>query len=136
MAEVRAKKKLDEILGRLNIKTGSDEIMRLFRNTQQKYSHEKLFGFLQTYIKPHILDGDKMLAQYETNVKKLSKPSIDAFLLLLNNATVIQGTKPPIAEKPNINKLSAKSDGVFESPALSSTRYDINAPDIVVSEVI
>lgn len=136
MAEIRAKKKLEEITARFTGKITADQIIALYKNQQPKFTNDKLFKFLQDYIKPHILDGDKLVAQYENNTKKLQKTSYEALIIMLNNATVVQQqTKPPIAEKPNLNKLSVKSEGTFESPALSSTRYEPNAPEILVSEV-
>lgn len=140
--DVRAKKKLDEVAARLSSNISNqqqstvtaEEIIRVFKNQQQKYSNEKLFKFLQANIKPHILDGDKLCALYETNTKKLQKSPYDALVIMMNSATVLQA-KPPIAEKPNLTKLSVKSEGAFESPALSSTRYEANQPEIVVSEV-
>lgn len=136
MAEVRARKKLEEISLRFSNKIPADQIFNIFKNPQNKYSHEKLFNFLQNSIKPLIVDGDKLLAQYETNVKKNQKTSHEALIIMLNNATVAkQSPKPPIAEKPNLTKISVRSDN-FESPTMSSTRYEPAAPEIVVSEVI
>lgn len=132
MAEVRAKKKLDEISARLSNKLVAEQVFSIFKN-QQKYSNEKLFGFLHNNIASQILDGSKLLAQYDANVKKNQKTPYEALVIMLNNATVIQ-SKPPIAEKPNLSKMSIAS--TFESPALSSTRCEQNPPEIVVSEVI
>lgn len=135
MAEIRAKKKLEDLTARFLGKLTADQILALFKNHQQKFTHEKLIKFLHDYIKPHLLDGDKLIAQYENNTKKLQKTSYEALIIMMNQATVVQQTKPPIAEKPNLNKLSVRSEGTFESPALSSTRYEQNAPEILVSEV-
>lgn len=59
MAEAKAKKKLEEVCAKLGNKITADQFIYLFKNTQNKYSHEKLSGFLKTYIKSHILDGGK-----------------------------------------------------------------------------
>lgn len=139
MAEIRAKRKLEEIATKMGNKISAEQLFHIFKNNHSKYSHDKLIEFLRNYIKIHILDGDKLITQYETNVKKHSKTSHEAFIILMNNATVIQqASKPPIAVKPTMPtldaKLSIKSD--FESPALSSTRLEnVPTPEIVVSEV-
>jgi hypothetical protein len=135
MAELKAKKRLDEITAKLGGKLTSDQLIAVFKNTSNKYSNEKLFGIVKQYIKIHLIEGDKLYYQFEINVKKNQKSPYDALLIMLNNATVIS-QKPTIAAKPiNLqpteSKLSVKSD--FESPALSSTRVD--QPQIVVSEV-
>lgn len=136
MAEVRAKRKLEEIAAKMGNKISADQLFYIFKNNQNKYSHDKLVEFLRNYVKIHILDGDKLILQYETNVKKHSKTSHEAFIIMMNNAVILQNSsKPPIAVKPTLDaKLSIKSD--FESPALSSTRLENNpTPEIVVSEV-
>lgn len=138
MAEIRAKRKLEEISLKMGNKVSADQLISVFKNQQNKYTLDKLLDFLKKHIKIHILDGDKLISQFEVNIKKNGKTSYESFVILMNAATVVQSTqhsmKPPIAVKPNLDsKLSIKSD--FESPALSSTRLEHNAPEIVVSEV-
>lgn len=134
MAEIRAKKKLEEVFSKgATSKITVEQVLQIFKNEQNKYTAVKLSGFANSYIKPNILDGDKLFAQYDINIKKHQKTPYEALIIMMNNATVIQQGKPPIAEKPNLSKLSVRSD--FESPALSSTRYETNTPEIVVSEV-
>lgn len=139
MAEIKAKKKLEEISMRMGNKVSADQLLNIFKN-QNKYSNEKLIDFLKNYIKIHILDGDKLIAQFENNIKKNGKSPFESFLVLINCATIVSlPNKPPIAAKPILeSRMSVKSTSdVFESPVLSSTRLENNniQPEIVVSEV-
>jgi hypothetical protein len=141
MSEAKAKKKLEEISVKWNGKVTADQILKVFKNVDNKYNNEKLSGIAKQYIRVHLADGEKLFMQYEMNVKKNQKTPYEALILMLNNASS-QIQKPQVPVKPtNLNlhldsKISVRSD--FESPALSSTRVDNNnhTPDIVVSEVI
>lgn len=87
-------------------------------------------------FKPFVSDFEKHQAQFEVDVKKNKKKSMEAFVTFLHNMSVVPlSQKPQISAKPtNDSKASAKSD--FESPALCSTRVETSyKPDVVVSEV-
>lgn len=151
MSELKARKKLEEIAVKWNGKVSADQIIHIFKNSNNKYPNEKLLGIAKQYIKNQISDGDKLITQFEVNIKRNQKTPYEALVIMLNNATVCQSPtlhqslqqqqqiqKPTIPLKPSNlqveSKISVKND--FESPALCSTRVDANnTPDIVVSEV-
>ncbi|XP_070491244.1 gamma-tubulin complex component 2 homolog isoform X2 [Chironomus tepperi] len=147
MSELKAKKKLDEIAVRWNGKVSPEQILLVFKNSNNKYSTEKLITIAKQYFKNQMLDSDKLLTQFEVNVKRNQKTPYEALIIMLNNASISQSPtlisssqqqKPTIPLKPSNlqveTKISAKND--FESPALCSTRVDNNnSPDIVVSEI-
>lgn len=151
MSEAKAKKKLEEVALRWNGRASVDQILHVFKNSQNRYSNEKLLDIAKQYLRNHLVDGDKLLTQFETNIKKNQKTPYEAFVIMLNNGTVITSSnsnlqqqqksqqihKPQIPVKPSNlqieSTLSNKTD--FDSPALCSTRLENNAQEIVVSEV-
>jgi NAD-dependent SIR2 family protein deacetylase len=139
MAELKAKRKLQEVSLRWSKSYTPDTIIGTFKNNE-KYTHERLLSILKSLFKPHIADFDKHHAQFEADIKKNKKTTYEAFIIFLTNATVLPAVqKPQIADKPQTLKinpsLSVRSD--FESPTLSSTRVDngSNKAEVVVSEV-
>lgn len=150
MSETKARKKLEEISVKWNGKTNADHLLKAFKNIDNKYTNDRLTAIVKQYIKIHLVDGDRLFLQYETNVKKNQKTPYDALILMLNNATFTsvqqpppQQQKPQIPAKPallNVERQISSNVREFESPALSSTRVDVNSnnqtPEVVVSEVI
>lgn len=144
MADIRLKRKLDDVATKLgNPNISGDQLFVVFKNSQKKYTNEKLVQIAKQYVKPCLLDSDKLFQQFEVTVKKQTSSPIDALAQMLNSATIVSNTKiqsqkPQVPTKPsNLNiesKLSIKSDFI-ESPALCSTRVDLNTPEIVVSEI-
>lgn len=132
MAELKAKRKLQEMLQKWNQKFTAEQVIGIFANNE-KYSYERQKHLLGKVFKPYVVDFDKQQALFEANVEKNKKNALDSFIIFMNGAT-FASQKPQIATKPtrvSDSKLSVKTD--FESPALSSTRLD--NPDVVVSEV-
>lgn len=150
MAEIRAKKKLEELSTRWNGRISADQLLNVFKSSQQKYTVEKLASIAKQYVANHCTDGAKLVTQFETNVKKNQKTPYEAIIIMLNGATISlphsnsqQPIKPQIPVKPSTlqcdSKITKTTD--FESPALCSTRLEPrletnNTPEnIVVSEV-
>ncbi|KAG5672653.1 hypothetical protein PVAND_002766 [Polypedilum vanderplanki] len=146
MSESKLKRKFEDIVAKSgNTKITGDQLYLVFKNPSNKYTTEKIIQIAKTYVKPYLLDGDKLFQQYETNIKKQQMNPFDAMSFMLSNATVVKHTisqhqqqKPQIASKPtNINidsKITIRSDTI-ESPILCSTRMDLNTPEIIVSEI-
>ncbi|CRK86952.1 CLUMA_CG000769, isoform A [Clunio marinus] len=123
MADVKAKKKLQEFVQKTNQKFSSDQIMGVYKNSE-KYSFEKQSSILKQLFKPYTPDFDKYQSQFENDIKKSKKTSYDAFVSFLNNIT-LNNTKPQIPAKPSLSieeTVRAKND--FESPVLCSTRVE------------
>lgn len=132
MAELKAKRKLQDMLQKWNQKFTAEQVIGIFANNE-KYTYDKQKQLLVKLFKPYVVDFDKHQAAFEANVEKNKKNALDAFVIFMNSASFVS-QKPQIATKPtrvSDSKLSVKTD--FESPALSSTRLD--NPDVVVSEV-
>ena len=136
MAEAKAKRKLQEVSLRWNPKITSDQIFGIYKNSE-KYSFERHFSLLKQMFMPFVSDFDKHQAQFEADVKKNKKTSLEAFITFLNNASIIPASqKPLIPAKPSTTDSKTSSKPDFESPALCSTRVETNyKPDVVVSEV-
>lgn len=147
MAEMKAKRKLQEVSLKWKTQISTDNVMGIFKNTE-KYTYERQCGLLKQMFKPYVNEFDKHQAQFDEDVKKNHKSPYEAFINLLLNITIVQNpTKPLIPLKPQTtsdSKLSSKSSGSkssgskidFESPALCSTRVDnTERSEIVVSEV-
>lgn len=138
MAEVKAKKKLQEVSQRWNNRITTEQVLAIFKSTD-KYTFERQTSLLKQLFKNFVSDFDKQMSQFEVDVKKNKKTVYDAFLNFLNNMS-LSPVKPQIAVKPTSGSdsklLTASTKTDFESPALSSTRVDnIYKPDVVVSEV-
>lgn len=122
MEEIKAKKKLNEIVPRLKLqKTFSVEgLMKVYQNGD-KYSLEKQTSYLSTFLKPCVSNYDDVKKQFELDVTKNKRSAYDAFIKCVNNAIILpeQSSKPKIAAKP-----TSKNSSDFDSPTLSSTRVD------------
>ena len=139
MAEVKAKKKLQESLQRWNPKVSSDQVILIFKNSE-KYTLDRQQKILVQLFSANVAEFQKLSSQFEVDVKKNKKTPYEAFLAFVLNMTANPvNLKPQIATKPNSSsdsKLLTSTKSDFESPALSSTRLDANfKPDVIVSEV-
>lgn len=138
MAEITAKKRLQEVSQRWNQKISIDQVLGIYKNSE-KYTLERQMSLLKQMFKNYVQEFSKHEAQFEADVKKNKKTTYEAFISFLNNILVVPASqKPQIAAKPRTSStaLSSKADD-FESPALSSTRVDNNnvPSEIIVSEV-
>lgn len=142
MAEISAKKRLQEVSQLWNPKITLEKVLGIYKNSE-KYTLERQLSFLTQLFQKSVKEFDKHQAQFETDVKKNKKTPYEAFIIFLNNIAIIAAPqKPQIAAKPKTSspaefKVSIKSEE-FESPALSgalcSTRVE-NNNEIIVSEV-
>lgn len=118
-----------------NQKITPEQVFGIYKNSE-KYTFDRQMSLLKQMFKPFVNDFDKHSSQFEMDVKKNKKTSLEAFVTFLNNISIAPPSqKPQIPLKPSTSdsKIS-KSD--FESPALSSTRVEPNyKADVVVSEV-
>lgn len=134
-SEARAKRKLQEVSQRWSQKITIDQVLGIYRNSE-KYTLERQMSLMKQMFRPHTSDFDRHYLQFEEDVKKNNKTTIDAFISFVNNVNLISGSqKPQIPTKPSTDsKASSKSD--FESPALCSTRVEPHSnANVVFSEV-
>jgi hypothetical protein len=142
MSDIRIKKKLEDLVARSGTtKVSAEQLFFVLKNPANKYSNEKITQIVRQYVKPFLLDGDRLMQQFELNLKK-QMSTYDAAVLMLNSATVTKpqqtSQKPQIPTKPvslHLDSRSSLKTDTIESPALCSTRLELNTPEIVVSEV-
>lgn len=134
-ADAKAKRKVQELSQKWSQKISTDQVFGIYRNSE-KYTVERQMSLLKQMFRPYSTDFEKNYLQFEEDVRKNNKTPIDAFVIFVNNITIVSGSqKPQIPVKPSTDsKISTKSE--FESPALCSTRVDTNSNEtVVISEV-